>query len=157
MYKNQRFREAVALYKKENNCPEPKCLSDQGLLWLRYGMWKLTDLGGYNYLRREMEGRMIDNWTMLAIREEDRGEVFEDFCVRMYNDIIRGNMEYTNRSLVPAVAALLYICCIFYGVQVTQTLIASSIYNIQSATLRRFYKEMLKDDIMKKELGYNGL
>jgi len=149
MFKNQKFREAVDIYKKVNNYPEPRCLSDQGLLWLRYGMWKLTDLGGYNYLRR----KEYKGWdTMLATREEERGEKFEDFCIRMYNDIIRGNMEYTNRSLVPAVAALLYICCIFYGVQVTQELVASSIYNIQSATLRRFYKEMLKDDIMKKEL-----
>jgi len=154
LFKNQKFRDAVALYKKDTNYPEPRCLSDQGLLWLRYGMWKLTDLEGVNYLTEKYV--VVDHYkrksSMVADREEQRGEKFEDFCVRMYNDIIRGNMEYTNRSLVPAVAALLYICCIFYGVQVTQELVASSIYNIQSATLRRFYKEMLKDDIMKKEL-----
>jgi hypothetical protein len=147
----KKFKENVNKYRYENlpnDYPEPKCLSDQGLLWLRYGMWKLTDFYGRNFLAKKWDtvdylSKVVgETDSIMARTEEQRGEKFEDFCVRLYNDIIRGNMDYTNRPMVPAVAALLYICCIVYGVQTTQKDI-SQIYNTTEATLRKFYHEMM--------------
>ncbi len=101
-----------------------KCLSDKGLLYLRYGIDRLRDFYGKNYI----------------IDEEEK---FEDYCTRFYNDRIRGDIEFTNKSMLSNASSLLYICCIIRGINITQKDMAE-IYNISEATVRSNYAFMRK-------------
>lgn len=128
-----KFKAKVAVF-KEHFYPDlaPKCISDQGLLYLRYGIWKLKDFYGKNYL---VEGQVKGH-------ESNRCETFSECCIRLYNNIIRGNVEYTNRPIVSSVASLVYMCCIYYGVNITQKDIAE-IYGIGDVSIRKRYREFI--------------
>lgn len=99
-----------------------KCLSDKGLLYLKYGIAKLP------------EEVFSARWGI--IRED-----FEQKCIELYMERIRGNPEFTNRSMRSVAAAFLYISCVMQGINQTQMDIAD-IYEISEVTIRNNYKIM---------------
>ena len=109
-----------------------KCLSDKGLLYLRYGIDKLRNFYGKDYLNEQ-----------ILEREQEDKEIFEDYCIRIYNEFIRGNMEFTNKSMISNASAMLYICCVMKGINITQKDI-SEIYGVSEVRIRNNYTLMRK-------------
>jgi hypothetical protein len=123
--RKDKFKQKFEEFSKDKE--EVKCLSDKGLLYLRFGIDKLRNYYGINYV---------------AESEED-GEPFEEYCTRIYNEVIRGNMDFTNKSMVSVASSFLYICCIMKNIDLTQKDIAE-IYAITPITIQKNYSEIRK-------------
>lgn len=100
-----------------------KCLSDKGLLYLKYGISKIPE--------ELLDGK----WSNISRQE------FEEKCIEGYMDRIRGNPEFTNKSMRSVAAAYLYIMCVCWGINLTQMDIAE-IYEMSVVTIRNNYREI---------------
>ena len=134
MNQRSQFKEKAEEFRKQQDFPAPKCISDYGLLWLKYGIWKLrnnyddydrfaknrikNDYFGYSVIiTKDTDKRILDELDKRLVKHN---QDFETDLLEAYKVLIRGNMDFTNRPMIPTVATLFYLFCLNSGYRITQ-------------------------------------
>lgn len=115
-------------YRIQNNIEQPKCISDQVLLYLRYGMDN-----AFHYKRSF-------NLSKTAEKEkvEFDDEAKEWMMERLYKTL-RGDPEFTSQVPSHMAMGILYITAVWNGINITQSEVAELYYS-SPVTIRSTYK-----------------
>jgi hypothetical protein len=115
-------------YRKQNNIEAPKCISDQVLLYLRYGMDN-----AYHYKR---------SFNMAITAEKEKVEFSDEekeWMLETLYKTLRGDPEFTSKVPSHMAMGILYIATVMCDIYLTQTEVAE-IYHSTPVTVRTSYK-----------------
>lgn|SRR5215212_17657 len=115
-------------YRIQNNIEPPKCISDQVLLYLRYGMDN-----AYHYKHHQIQSKPTEK-IKVEFDEDDREWMME----KLYKPL-RGDPEFTAKVPSHMAMGMLYITSVMCGIDISQPEVAE-IYHSTAVTVRESYK-----------------
>lgn len=134
MNKQEQWNTIITEYQQQNNI-EVKCLSDRVMLYCRYVIDKLDELGLYS---TEITEEEYNGQDYVGITDK---EIFTRYVNKIYHNTVRGNLDFSGVSPKSLASGIIYIACVMNGTNLTQDKVAE-LLGISVVSLRHVYKKM---------------